>query len=441
MNRLLALFALLLVAATPALASGDGEDLDALHHTSDGYYVDFSPFGKWELPRLFVVRRANGALGFDTFGSTAAAVMSGRYTAEAETHGAAPAAEGAHAAPTDGHGAAGQPEASDAEHDAAVPSGQELERAALDPTGTHGPDAVHGAETPAQLVESGKHLDAHLVPADGGSVVLDLSMTRHLLFMLLGSLLLVLWATRMAARYRAGVGRTSAPRGRLQNAFEMLVQFVRTEIAQPNIGAKADKFVPYLLTAFFFILILNFLGLIPFGATATANIAVTTVLALFTFFITQIFASKDHWAHIFNPPGVPGFVKPILVPVEILGLFTKPFALAIRLFANMTAGHLVILNLIGLIFVFAKLFGTAGGVGVAPVSVGMALFIYGLEMMVAFLQAYVFTMLSAIFIGMAVAEHDHAHEGDHHDHAHGARPEPHAAGDVAEHDGSMALTA
>src|SRR5690606_36235364 len=133
-----------------------------------------------------------------------------------------------------------------------------------------------------------------------------------------------------------------------------------------------------------------------------------------TFFVTQITASRAHWMHVFLPPGVPTFVKPILIPVEILGLFTKPFALAIRLFANMTAGHLVILSLIGLIFSFGQMFGSTWGYGVAPVSVAFSLFIYLLELLVAFIQAYIFTMLSALFIGMAVAEHDHehGHEGE-----------------------------
>ncbi|MCA0269146.1 MAG: F0F1 ATP synthase subunit A [Bacteroidetes bacterium] len=427
MNRLLAslrgislLIALLVVAAPAAHASGDEEKLDALHHTSDGYYVDFSPFGAWELPRLFVVRRADGSLGFDAFASTKAALLSHRYVGTLEGHGAAHEEAAPHAVD--------HTSPADTTHAAA---------AAEHGTNDHGHAAT--STTAEALIANHQHLDATLSPADGGKIVLDLSFTRHLLFMLIGSTLLLVWALAMSRRYRAGTGRTSAPRGKLQNAFEALVQFVRNDIAQPNIGEKADKFVPYLLTAFFFILILNFLGLLPFGATATANIAVTAVLALFTFFATNLFASKDYWKHIFWPPGVPTFVKPILIPVEVMGLFTKPFALAIRLFANMTAGHLVILNLIGLIFVFSNLFGTGAGLGVAPVSVAMALFIYLLEILVAFLQAYVFTMLSAIFIGMAVASHDdHGHD---HDHGPGARHDLHPAGDVDQLNGQMALTA
>ena len=197
----------------------------------------------------------------------------------------------------------------------------------------------------------------------------------------------------------------------------MGISFVRNDIAKPNLGDKTDKYLPYLLTAFFFILTCNLLGLVPFGATATSNLMVTVVLATFTFILTQLGGTKDYWMHILWPPGIPTFVKPILMPVEILGILTKPIALAIRLFANMTAGHLVILSLIGLIFSFANIFGPGAGYGVAPVSIAFALFIYLLELLVSFIQAYVFTMLSALFIGMAVAEHHHDHDeahGDHH---------------------------
>jgi len=188
--------------------------------------------------------------------------------------------------------------------------------------------------------------------------------------------------------------------------------YIRDEIAVPVLGAKSDKYLPYLLSVFFFILTCNLLGLIPFGATATANLMVTAVLASFTFILTQIGGTRDYWKHIFWPPDAPVFVKLILIPVEIMGLFTKPFALAIRLFANMTAGHLVILSLIGLIFAFTNLFGPIVGSGVVPISVGFALFINLLELLIATIQAYVFTMLSALFINMAVEEH-HQHVPDH----------------------------
>jgi F-type H+-transporting ATPase subunit a len=209
------------------------------------------------------------------------------------------------------------------------------------------------------------------------------------------------------------------PRG-LYNFVEMLVQFVRNEIAVKNIGEKdADRFVPYLTTAFFFILFLNLFGLVPFSATATANISVTVMLALFTFFVTQYAAVKamgvgGYLAHLTG--GVPKSLAPlwlIMIPVEFLGLFTKPFALTVRLFANMVAGHFVILALIGLIFAL-------GSQWIALASVPMALSIFLLELFVAFVQAYIFTMLSSLFIGAGLVHHGHGDHGhEEHGHAHG----------------------
>jgi len=226
----------------------------------------------------------------------------------------------------------------------------------------------------------------------------------------------------VAQRYRKGIGRTTAPRGVLQNLAEVFIVFVRDEIARPNIGEKADRFLPYLLTAFFFILFCNLLGLVPNLGAATSNLAVTGALALFTFIIGTIYASKDHWKHIFWPPGVPVYVKPILIPVEIMGLFTRHAALAIRLFANMAAGTLVILSLIGLIFMINALFGAlAAWLSTLP-SVLLTLFISAIKLLVAFIQAYVFTLLSALFIGMSVAEHGH----EHHEHEEDNEPVVHA---------------
>ncbi|HYE97153.1 MAG TPA: F0F1 ATP synthase subunit A, partial [Rubricoccaceae bacterium] len=257
-------------------------------------------------------------------------------------------------------------------------------------------------------------LDVGIIPSEG-EVIADLSVTRHTVFLFLAGGLVLLFFLPLGAKYRRGIGRETAPEGRFQNAMEALVIYVREEIAKPTMGDKHAKYMPYLLTAFFFILFSNLLGLLPFSATITSNIAVTAVLACFTFVVTQFAGTKDYWGHIFNPPGVPALVKPIMVPIEFLGIFTKPFALAIRLFANMTAGHLVILSLIGLIFAFANIFGPAVGWGTSLVSVPMTLFVYGLELLIAFIQAYVFTILSALFIGMASAEHEH-HGHDSHGH-------------------------
>jgi F-type H+-transporting ATPase subunit a len=193
-----------------------------------------------------------------------------------------------------------------------------------------------------------------------------------------------------------------APKG-LAGFLEPLVTFVRDEIAIPNIGKKQyAKYMPYLLTIFFFIWINNLIGLIPFfpfSSNLTGNIYFTFVLALITFIVTTLSGNKDYWKHILLPP-VPKALYPIMIPVEIIGMLTKPFALMIRLFANITAGHIIILSLVSLIFIFKT-------VAVAPISGAFVLFMSVLEMLVAALQAYVFTLLSALFIGQAVAEHDH----------------------------------
>lgn len=377
---LLSLFAFAFLAGAVAAqehdeteeAAAHGEELDALHHSADGFFLDFEPIGKVELPRMFVVRNEEGGLGFEFFLSTSAAVASGEYVADAGGHG-----EETEAHPAD----------DDAPSEAASRGGDD---ALADP------------------------LETGIVPAHG-EIVADLSFTRHTIFMLLAALLLLVVFLPLGAKYRKGIGRTSAPRGRLQNAMEATVIYVREEIAKPTLGDNYAKYMPYLLTAFFFILFGNLLGLFPYGAAMTSNIAVTAVLAGFTFVITQFAGTKDYWGHIFNPPGVPLLVKPIMIPIEIMGLFTKPFALAIRLFANMTAGHLVILSLLGLIFAFNSIFGPAVGWGTSVAAVPMTLFVYFLELLIAFIQAYVFTILSGLFIGMAAAKHEHHSHDDHHD--------------------------
>ena len=177
--------------------------------------------------------------------------------------------------------------------------------------------------------------------------------------------------------------------------------FVRDDIALQNIGEKHYKrFTPYLLTVFFFIWINNVLGLIPGGANLTGNISFTLTLSLLTFVIVNINGNKDYWRHIFWMPGVPYPVRVLMALIEIVGVFTKPFALMIRLFANMTAGHIVILSLISLVFIFKTIW-------IAPASVILTLFIYIIKVLVAFLQAYIFALLTALFIGQATQEHDH----------------------------------
>lgn len=229
---------------------------------------------------------------------------------------------------------------------------------------------------------------------------LDLSITKNVVALIISAFLIFFIFRAVANAYKK---TDKAPKG-MAAFLEPIIVFVRDDIAKGNIGEKKyEKFLPFLLTVFFFILFNNLLGLIPIipgGANVTGNIAVTMVLAAFTLIITNINGNSAYWQHIFATPGVPKWLYPILIPVEIIGIFTKPFALMIRLFANITAGHIVVLSLISLIFIFDS-------IGMAAVSVPFTLFISVLELLVAFLQAYIFTMLTALFIGTAVAEHAH----------------------------------
>ncbi|MCL4548468.1 MAG: F0F1 ATP synthase subunit A [Bacteroidetes bacterium] len=223
---------------------------------------------------------------------------------------------------------------------------------------------------------------------------IDISITKHVVFMWIAFILLVVTLRYVAKSYK----KSLVPKG-ITNLTEVLIVFVRDEIVKPTIGKGSERFIPYLLTVFFFILTCNFLGLIPYGSTATSNIAVTATLATISFIVIQVGGMMKNGAVGYFkgliPHGIPAWLLPIMFIVEILGLFTKPFALAIRLFANMTAGHVVIMALLGLIFILHTYF-------VVPVSISFALFIFLLEILVALIQAYIFTMLSSLFIGMAV---------------------------------------
>ncbi|MDP1800240.1 MAG: F0F1 ATP synthase subunit A [Bacteroidota bacterium] len=256
----------------------------------------------------------------------------------------------------------------------------------------------HGAEYAGYIL-----IDEEIIPVDPNETVYDFSITKNVAQLMLTAAILFLLFTSIARAYK-NTGVTSAPKGK-QSFFEPLITFVRDDIAKSNIGAKSDKYVPYLLTVFFLILLNNVLGLIPIGANLTGNIAFTLVLSVITLIVTNVNANKHYWHHIFAPPA-PKALYPILVPLEIVGIFTKPFALMIRLFANITAGHIIVISLVGLIFVFKTLW-------ISPVAVGFALFIDVLECLVALLQAYIFTLLTALFIGSASA--DHNEDGVHND--------------------------
>lgn len=231
--------------------------------------------------------------------------------------------------------------------------------------------------------------------------VLDFSITKSVFGMLLAGLLMILGFGALAKGYKKGAIPTGFGR-----VLEPLVIYVRDEIARPNIGEKKyRKFMPYLLTVFFFIWVLNLLGLTPLGFNVTGQIAVTTCLAIFTLVIYMTNGSKDFWAHTLWMPGVPVLLRPILAVIELIGfVLIKPFSLLVRLFANMTAGHFVVMSLIALMITMKAAFGPVASTGMSLV---LALFISVIEILVAFLQAFIFTMLSSLFIGMAVEEHEH----------------------------------
>ena len=238
---------------------------------------------------------------------------------------------------------------------------------------------------------------------------LDISITKNVVVIFLVGLLMFFLFRGLANSYAKNNGIAKGA-GRF---FEPIILYIRDDIAIPNIGEKKyKKYMPYLLTVFFFIWIINMLGLTPLGVNVTNSISVTVALALITFLITNFTGTKDYWLHIFDPLGstmpwiakIPLYI--ILIPIEVLGIFIKPFSLLIRLYANIKAGHIVLMSLIGLMFIFKSWLGS-------PLSFGLAFAISLIELLVALLQAYIFTMLSALYFGFAAEEHDH-----HEEHAH-----------------------
>lgn len=233
-----------------------------------------------------------------------------------------------------------------------------------------------------------------------GSKVYDFSITKNVAALAMSSIVLVIVLSAVARTYNRRRGQ--APTG-LQNALEPFVVFVRDEIAKKSIGPKYERYMPYLLTIFFFIWFNNLLGLTPGAANLTGNIAVTATMAIITLIVTLFSSNKNYWAHIFWTPGVPLWLRPIMIPVELVGVIVKPISLTIRLFANITAGHIIILSFITLIFIFRSPF-------TGFLSVPFGLFISVLELLVSILQAYIFTLLTAMYIGGAMEEHPHDDE-------------------------------
>ncbi len=274
--------------------------------------------------------------------------------------------------------------------------------------------------------ENGKKVENHYVRAAGQcykleegrgltnlkSSWIDFSITKNVFTMILSLGLLAFVFFKVANFYKNNKGK--APSG-LTNMMEVFVTFIRDDVAKPSIGPKYEKYMSLLMSLFFFILVNNLLGLIPVfpgSSNVTGNISVTIVLALVVFLVTTFSGNKNYWQHIFWMPGVPTFVKVLMAPIEIASLFIKPFTLLIRLFANVTAGHVIILTLVSLIFIFGNAGKSLGGsiTGMA-IAIPFVAFMNLLELLVAFLQAFIFTLLSALYIGAAVEEH-------HHDEAH-----------------------
>ncbi|WP_051313327.1 F0F1 ATP synthase subunit A [Sporocytophaga myxococcoides] len=253
---------------------------------------------------------------------------------------------------------------------------------------------------------NGYHLNHHdkIEAVDKSRTIYDISITKNVASMFISVAILVLIFIGIARSY--GKTKGKAPKG-IQSFFEPIIMYIRDDIGKGTIGPKYERFMPYLLTVFFFIWFNNLLGLFPGGANLTGNIAVTFILALLTFLVTTLSANGNYWKHILWTPGVPLPLRIIILPIEIVGMFTKPFSLMVRLFANITAGHIIILSFISLIFMFESY-----AVGFA--STAFAVFMSMLELFVALLQAYVFTLLSAMYFASAVEEHqDHDYDHGH----------------------------
>jgi F-type H+-transporting ATPase subunit a len=237
---------------------------------------------------------------------------------------------------------------------------------------------------------------------------IDFSITKVVFTMLLTAILLIVVWISVARAYKNREGQ--APKG-MQNFFEVFFTFMRDEVVKPTIGAKYERYMPFIMSLFFFILFCNVLGLIPFfpgSGNVTGNLGVTLALAVFTMVITNFSGNKHYWQHIFWMPGVPIPVRFILAPIEFAGIFIKPFTLLIRLFANITAGHIIILALVGMVFILGENGQNMAGAGAGSVmSVAFVFIMNLLELLVAFIQAFLFALLSSLYIGMAVEEHDH----------------------------------
>lgn len=275
---------------------------------------------------------------------------------------------------------------------------------------------AEGEEYEGYVLDKSSAMKEKIVVKDAPETkIYDISITKNVLSMLI-SVVILLWVMlKVGKKYNAN-GSMKAPSG-FQNFLEVVVIFLRDEVAKPCLGSKYVRYMPLLLTIFFFIWINNLLGLLPGGANFTGNIAVTSCLALLSFIVILANSKKHFWLHLLNPPGVPGWMKPMLVLIELVSLFIKPMALMIRLFANIMAGHIVILALICMVFIFAAI-NTYVGAGFVPVSIAFAIFMFFLELLVGAIQAFIFANLTAVFIGQAIEDpHEHEAHDAHEAHA------------------------
>ncbi len=390
--------AFLTLLSTGLLASGgkEGEKFNAgemiVHHISDAHSIHF--FGNVTLPLPCIVKTEKG---LDIFMSS---VFMDEHHGFSKSYNSASTGNtyvlhhekiyvvgDAHHAHT--HDAHGEPESHEA---SAAPA---VEPVHVDSTVIGSQSEIAPATEPAPHEE-----EFH------GTPVLDFSITKSVLGMLLMLTLVVVLFVRMAKAYEKRKGM--APKG-MQNFLEPLVLFIKDEVAIPALGKKrAQKFLPFLLTSFFFIWACNILGLMPFagGFNITGTLSITLVLAGLVFIITSINGNAHYWGHIVWPPGVPLGIKFILVPIELMSVFIKPAVLMIRLTANINAGHIIILAFTSLIFIFGEK-STGAGIGVGIFSTAFMIFMYFIELLVAFLQAYVFTLLAALYFGDATQEHHH----------------------------------
>ena len=258
----------------------------------------------------------------------------------------------------------------------------------------------------AETYEGYKMVNNSIVPVEEGVKVYDLSLTKNVVQSMFAMLIFVIVMINIAKKYKKGIGVTSAPSG-FQGLMEPIITFVRDDVAKVNLGSRWEKYLPFLLTIFFFILFNALFGMIPGSANVAGNIAFTFVLGIIALVVILFSTTSHFWKHIFWPPGIPFLVKFILVPVEVVGVFIiKPGALIIRLFANMVAGHIIILSFISLIFIFGEMTPVAGW-AFSPVSILFTAFMYFIEILVAFVQAFIFTVLTAVFIGQGFEGSDH----------------------------------